>query len=63
VTIRCFPAIFSQKVGQPSVPKTPLRRAIAFAAGLGLSMLFSPLHAAPVGAIQCRVSMTRYSLR
>ena len=63
MTIRSFPAIFSQTVGQPSVPKTPLRRAIAFAAGLGLSMLFSPLHAAPVGAIQCRVSMTRYSLR
>jgi len=42
-----LPAIFNQTVGQPSVPKTPLRKAVAFAAGLGLSMLSHPLHAAP----------------
>ena len=64
MTIRSFPAIFNQTVGQPDVTKTPLRKAVAFAAGLGLSMLSSPLHAAPAGAaIQCRVSMTRYSVR
>ena len=44
---RSLPAIFNQTVGQPSVPKTPLRKAVAFAAGLGLSMLSCPLHAAP----------------
>ena len=49
MTIRSFPAIFNQTVGQPSVSKTPLRKAVAFAAGLGLSMLSYPLHAAPVG--------------
>jgi phospholipid transport system substrate-binding protein len=32
---------------QPSGPKTPLRKALALAAGLGLSMLSYPLHAAP----------------
>src|SRR5215471_6747759 len=42
-----LPAIFNQTVGQPSVPKTPLRKAVAFAAGLSLSMLSHPLHAAP----------------
>src|SRR6516165_9236245 len=49
MTIRSFPAIFNQTVGQPSVPKTPLRKAVAFAAGLSLSMLSYPLHAAPAG--------------
>src|SRR5215472_11467801 len=47
MTVRSFPAIFSQMVGQPSVPKTPLRKAVAFVASLGLSTLSSPLHAAP----------------
>jgi phospholipid transport system substrate-binding protein len=50
MTIRSFPAIFSQTVEQPSAPKKPLRKAVAFAAGLGLSMLSSPLHAAPAGS-------------
>jgi hypothetical protein len=49
MTIRSFPAIFNQTVGQPSAPKMPLRNAVAFAAGLGLSMLSYPLHAAPAG--------------
>jgi phospholipid transport system substrate-binding protein len=49
MTIRSFPAIFSQTVDQPSAPKTPLRKTVAFAAGLGLSMLSFPLHAAPAG--------------
>ena len=45
--MRSFPVIFNQTVGQHSVPKTPLRKAAAFAAGLGVSMLCYPLHAAP----------------
>src|SRR6516225_7060779 len=47
MTIRSFPVIFNQTVGQPSVPKTPLCKAFAFAVGLGLSMLSYPLHATP----------------
>ena len=47
MTIRSCPAIFNQTVGQPSVSKTPLRKAVAFAAGLSLTMLSYPLHAAP----------------
>jgi len=47
MTIRSFPAIFNQMVGQPNVPKISLCKAVAFAAGLGLSMLSHPLHAAP----------------
>ena len=47
MTLRSFPAIFNQAVGQPSVPKTPLRKVATFAAGLGLSMLCYPFHAAP----------------
>jgi phospholipid transport system substrate-binding protein len=34
-------------MGQTIPLKTPLRKAVAFAAGLGLSMLSCPLHAAP----------------
>ena len=34
-------------LGQMIRPKTPLRKAVAFAAGLGLSILSCPLHAAP----------------
>src|SRR5215813_8460507 len=45
--IRSFPAIFNRAVGQTNVSKTPLCKAVAFAAGLGLSMLCYPLHAAP----------------
>jgi phospholipid transport system substrate-binding protein len=50
MTRRSFPAIFNQAVGQPGVPKASLRKAAAFAAGLGLSMLSYPLHAAPAGS-------------
>jgi phospholipid transport system substrate-binding protein len=46
MTIRSFVAIFGQTVDRPS-PKTPLRKAVAFAAGLGISTLSYPLHAAP----------------
>ena len=42
-----LPAIFRQAVDQPTVPKTPLRKAVAFAAGLALSALSYPVHAAP----------------
>ena len=45
--MRFFPAIFHQTFGQPIVPRMPLRKAVAFAAGLGLSMLSYPVHAAP----------------
>jgi phospholipid transport system substrate-binding protein len=46
VAIRSFPAIFNQAIGKLLVPKMPWRRAVAFAAGLGLSMLSYPIHAA-----------------
>jgi phospholipid transport system substrate-binding protein len=48
MTIRSFSAIFNQ-TGQSSIPKTPLRNAVAFVAGLGLSVLSHPLHAALAG--------------
>src|SRR5271169_1620621 len=47
MTIRSCPAISNQTIGQPSVSKMPLCKAVAFAAGLGLSMLSYPIHAAP----------------
>jgi len=47
VTKGSLPAIFKQAVDQPIVPKTPLRKAVAFAAGLALSTLSYPVHAAP----------------
>ena len=46
-TIRSFPSIFNQAVNRPIVPKMPLCKAVAFAAGLGLSMLSYPVHASP----------------
>ena len=46
MTVGSLPGISNQAVGQPSAPKLPLCRAVAFAAGLGLSMLSYPLHAA-----------------
>ena len=42
-----LPAIFIQAIDQPNVAKMPLQKAVAFAAGLGLSMLAYPVHAAP----------------
>ena len=47
MTIRSFPAIFNQGTDQPIAPKMPLWKAVAFAAGLGLSALSYPVHAAP----------------
>ena len=47
MAIRSFPAMFAQAIDQPAVPKMPLYKAMAFTAGLGLSMLSYPLHAAP----------------
>jgi phospholipid transport system substrate-binding protein len=47
VAIRSLSAIFNQAITEPMAPKTPLWRAAAFAAGLGLSMLSYPVHAAP----------------
>ena len=47
MTIRSFPAIFNQAVSQPNALKMPLCKAVAFVAGLGLSMLCYPVHAAP----------------
>ena len=42
-----FPAIFNQAIDRPTAPKMPACKAVAFAAGLGLSMLSYPVHAAP----------------
>ena len=47
MTICSFPAIFNQAITEPIIPKMPLWRGMAFAAGLGLSMLSYPVHAAP----------------
>src|SRR5467141_2508629 len=47
MTIRSFPEIFDQAIDQPIVSKILLWIAVAFAAGLGLSMLSYPVHAAP----------------
>jgi phospholipid transport system substrate-binding protein len=47
VAIRSLSAIFNQAITEPVAPKTPLWKAAAFAAGLGLSMLSYPVHAAP----------------
>jgi phospholipid transport system substrate-binding protein len=47
MAIRSFSAIFDQAITEPAAPKTPLWKAAAFAAGLGLSMLSYPVHAAP----------------
>jgi hypothetical protein len=44
---RSLTAIFNQAIDQPAVPKMPLFKAVAFAAGLGLSMLSYPVHATP----------------
>jgi len=47
MVLRSFPMIFSQAIGQPIVPKMPVFKAVAFAAGLGLSMFSYPVHATP----------------
>src|ERR1700680_3537635 len=48
--IRSFPEIFNQAISQPIVSKMPLWKAVAFGAGLGLSMLSYPVHAAPASS-------------
>jgi len=47
VTIHSIPAIFNPIIDQPIPPKTRLWKGVAFAVGLGLSMLSYPVHAAP----------------
>ena len=47
MVIRSLSAIFKRAIAESSAPTTPLWRAAAFAAGLGLSMLSYPVHAAP----------------
>jgi len=47
MVVKSFPGIVNQAVGRPNVPQMRLCKAVAFAAGLGLSMLSHPLHAAP----------------
>jgi phospholipid transport system substrate-binding protein len=42
-----FPALFDHTADQAIVPNKPLWKAVAFAAGLGLSTLSYPVHAAP----------------
>jgi phospholipid transport system substrate-binding protein len=49
MTTRLFPPFFNQAIGQPIAPKMPLCKAVAFAAGIGLSMLSCPVHAASSG--------------
>jgi hypothetical protein len=48
--IRSFPAILNQSIGQSIAAKTSLSKAVAFAAGLGLSVLSYPVHAAPTSS-------------
>ena len=48
--MRSFPAILNQSIGQPIAAKLPLSKAVAFVAGLGLSMLSYPVHAAPASS-------------
>ena len=47
MTVRSLPGIFNQTVDRPNTSRMPLCKAVAFAAGLGLSMLSHPLHAGP----------------
>src|SRR5262245_51610236 len=47
MTVRSLPGIFNQTVGRPYDQRMRLCKAVAFAAGLGLSILSYPLHAAP----------------
>ena len=46
MAIRYFSAAFDQPITEPKIPKTPMWRALALAAGLGLGMLCYPVHAA-----------------
>ena len=44
---RSSSTVFNQAIDQSRAPKMPLRKAVAFAAGLALSALSYPVHAAP----------------
>jgi phospholipid transport system substrate-binding protein len=48
MTIRSLAADFHQGICRPIVPKTPLWKAVALAAGLGLGMLSYPVQSAPL---------------
>jgi phospholipid transport system substrate-binding protein len=48
MTIRSFPAILTQAISRPTVPKTSAWKAAALAAGLALGMLSYRVHATPV---------------
>jgi len=50
VKIRSLPTILDQSIRQPIAAKLPLSKAGAFAAGLALSMLSYPVHAAPMSS-------------
>jgi phospholipid transport system substrate-binding protein len=47
MAVRPFPAIFNRTISQLIAAKMPWSKAVAFAAGLGLSVLSHPVHAAP----------------
>ena len=47
MTIRSFAAVCREAGDRPSAPQAPMLRALALVAGLGLSMLSHPVHAAP----------------
>ena len=49
-TIRSFPAFFNRTARLSAGPKFGLCKALAFAVGLGLSTLSSPVHAAPASS-------------
>jgi len=46
---RSSSTVFNQAIDQLLAPKMPLRKGVAFAAGLALSALSYPVHAAPAG--------------
>jgi phospholipid transport system substrate-binding protein len=47
MTMRSFLPMFNQTADRPTAAKMPLWKAVAFASGLGLSMLSCPVQAAP----------------
>jgi phospholipid transport system substrate-binding protein len=50
VKIRSFPATLNQSIGHLIAAKMPLSKAVAFAAGLGFSVLSYPVHAVPTSS-------------
>jgi len=64
VRIRFLPLIFNRAIEQPILAKMALWKAAAFGAGLGLSMLSYPVHAASAsGGDTARGSTTPCSVR